>query len=86
MGYNPRADWIDRPSPIPQVQLRLQQMGMIRQKAQELMIKAQKSWVKHKETLKFKKGDLVWLEGRNLWINQPAAKLAAKRHGPFTVA
>ena len=66
MGYNPRADWIDRPSPIPQVQLRLQQMGMIRQKAQELMIKAQKSWVKHKETPKFKKGDLVWLEGRNL--------------------
>ena len=49
------------------------------------MIKAQKSWVKHKDTLCFKEGDLVWLEGCHLWTNQPMAKLAPKRHGPFKV-
>ncbi len=40
MGYNPHADWIDRPSPIPQVALRLQQFKEARAQAQELMIKA----------------------------------------------
>jgi hypothetical protein len=49
------------------------------------MVKAQKSWVKNKDTPKFQEGDLVWLEGRHLWTNQPTAKLAPKRHGPFKV-
>ena len=30
-------------------------------------------------------GDLVWLEGRHLRTNQPTAKLAPRRHGPFKV-
>jgi hypothetical protein len=85
MGYNPRADWIDRPSPIPQVALRIQQFKEARERAQQSMIKAQKSWVKHKDTPKFQPGDLVWLEGRNLRTVQPTAKLAPKRHGPFKV-
>ncbi len=84
-GFNPQADWTDKPSPIPQVALRLDQFKQARQRAQELMIKAQKSWVKHKDTPKYHKGDLVWLEGRHLRTNQPTAKLAAKRHGPFQV-
>src|SRR6266702_1016113 len=49
------------------------------------MIKAQKSWVKHKDTPKYQEGDLVWLEGRHLRTNQPTAKLAPKRHGPFPI-
>jgi hypothetical protein len=49
------------------------------------MIKAQQSWVKHRDTPKYKEGDLVWLEGKNLCINQPTAKLAPRRHGPFKV-
>ncbi len=49
------------------------------------MIKAQKSWVKHKDTPKHQEGDLVWLEGRHLRTNQPTAKLAPKRHGPFPI-
>jgi transposase InsO family protein len=85
MGYNPHADWIDRPSPIPQVALRIQQFKEARERAQQSMIKAQKSWVKHKDTPKFQLGDLVWLEGKNLQTVQPAAKLAPKRHGPFKV-
>ncbi len=58
---------------------------MARQRAQELMIKAQQSWVKHKDTPKYQEGDLVWLEGRHLRTNQPTAKLAPKRHGPFPI-
>ena len=85
MGYNPHTDWIDRPSPIPQVTLRVQQFKEARRRAQELMVKAQKAWVKHRDTPKFKAGDQVWLEGRNLKAAQPTAKLAPKRHGPFKV-
>ncbi len=49
------------------------------------MIKAQKSWVKHKDMPKYHEGDLVWLEGRHLRTNQPTAKLVPKRHGPFPI-
>jgi hypothetical protein len=85
MGYNPRADWIDRPSPIPQVVLQIQQFKEARERAQQSMIKAQRPWVKHKDTPKFQLGDLVWLEGRNLRTVQPTAKLVPKRHGLFKV-
>ncbi len=49
------------------------------------MIKAQKSWVKHRDTPKYQEGDLVWLEGCHLQTNQPTPKLAPKRHGPFPI-
>ena len=49
------------------------------------MVKAQKSWMKHRNTPRFKVEDQVWLEGRNLRIAQPTTKLAPKRHGPFWV-
>jgi hypothetical protein len=85
MGYNPRADWVSAPSPLPQVTLRLEQLKQARETAQQMMIKAQQSWVKNRDTPKYKEGDQVWLEGKNLRINQPTAKLAPRRHGPFKV-
>jgi hypothetical protein len=85
MGFNPRADWIHATSPIPRVTLRLEQIKEARVQAREAMIKAQQSWVKHRDTPKYKEGDLVWLEGKNLRINQPTAKLAPRRHGPFKI-
>ena len=84
-GFNPHADWVDKPSPIPQVALRLDQFKMARQHTQELMIKAQKSWVKHKDMPKYQNRDLVWLEGHHLHTNQLTTKLAPKRHGPFPI-
>lgn len=33
----------------------------------------------------FKKGDKVWLEGRNITTTHPSVKLAPKRHGLFTI-
>jgi hypothetical protein len=85
MGYHPRADWISSSSPLPQVTLHLEQLKQARDTAQQLMIKAQQSWVKHCDTPKYKEGDQVWLEGKNLRLNQPTAKLAPRRHGPFRV-
>jgi hypothetical protein len=52
---------------------------------QQSMIKAQQSWVKHCDMPKYKEGDQVWLEGTNLHINQPMAKLAPRRYSPFKV-
>jgi hypothetical protein len=85
MGYHPCTDWILSLSPLPQVTLRLEQLKQARDTAQQLMIKAQQSWVKHRNTPKYKEGDQVWLEGKNLRINQPTAKLAPRRHGPFKI-
>jgi hypothetical protein len=85
MGFNPRADWVHATSPIPKVTLRLEQLKEAREQAQHFMIKAQQSWVKHRDTPKYKEGDLVWLEGKNLRLNQPTAKLVPRRHGPFKV-
>ena len=85
MGYHPRADWADTKSPIPQVMTRLEQCKEARNMAQALMKRAQLSWIKHRDTPKYQVGDQVWLEGRHLRTNQPTAKLAPRRHGPFPV-
>jgi hypothetical protein len=85
MGYHPRADYSGTPSTIPRVMTRLEQYNEARRKAQELMRRAQQSWVRHRDTPKYQVGDQVWLEGRHLRTNQPTAKLEPKRHGPFRV-
>ena len=85
MGYNPRADWTDKKSPIPQVMNRLEQFREARNKAQESMKKVLMSWVKHHDTPKYKVGDQVWLEGCHLHTNQPTVKLVPRRHGPFPI-
>ena len=85
MRYDPHADWTDCPSPIPQVALCLDQFKQAWKCTKELMIKAQKSWVKNKDMLKYKVGDQVWLEGHHLHTNQPNMKLAPRRHGLFKV-
>jgi hypothetical protein len=85
MGYHPRADYSGTPSTIPHVTTRLEQYNEAWRRAQDLMRRAQQSWVRHRDTPKYKIGDRVWLEGRHLRTNQPTAKLAPKRHGPFKV-
>ena len=85
MGYNPHADWKSATSLLPQVTLHVDQFKDAQAQAQNLMIKAQKSWVKHRDTPKYKEGDLVWLEGKNLHTAQPTPKLTARCHGPFKV-
>ena len=86
MGYQPRAEWTAVRSPIPQVTLHLDQIREARDKARAAMIKAQQGWERRKRTAPvFQEGDQVWLDGRNIKMYHPAAKLAPKRHGPFLV-
>ena len=86
MGYSPRAEIFDVTSSIPTVALRLRDWKKAREDAQKLMIKAQKKWTKGKTPeQRYKTGDQGWLEGRNLRIDRPSAKLAPKRHGPFKI-
>ena len=86
MGYSPRAEIFDVTSSIPTVALRLRDWKKAWEDTQKLMIKAQKKWTKGKELeQRYKTGDQVWLEGRNLRIDRPSVKLAPKRYGPFTI-
>ena len=86
MGYKPRAEIFEIPSSIPTVELRADIWKRARGNADKLIIKAQKRWAQAKRQGRtFKEGDMVWLEGRNLHIDQPTAKLSPKRHGPFPI-
>jgi hypothetical protein len=85
MGYNPHTDWTLAPSSLPQVTMHLKQLKQAWDMAQQLMIKVQQSWVKHCNMPKYKEGDHVWLEGKNLCLSQPTTKLAPRQHGPFKV-
>ena len=62
MGYHPRADWTGDKATMPHVTIRIEQFKRARDQAQELMRKAQQSWIKHRNTPKYKVGDQVWLD------------------------
>ena len=83
MGYHLQADWVNAQTALLRVSTRLKQLRVARDKAQELMWRAQQSWGKNKDTPKYQVGDQVWLEGRYLRTHQPTVKLAPKHHGPF---
>jgi hypothetical protein len=86
MGYHLRAEWTTVQSPIPQVTLRLDQIREACGRAQAAMIKAQQGWEQRKCTAPtFQTGDQVWLDGCNIKMFHPTAKLAPKRHGPFPI-
>ena len=59
MGYHPCADWTDKQSPIPQVMTHVEQFQEARDKAQELMKRVQRSWVKNCDMPKYRVGDQV---------------------------
>ena len=85
-GYSPRVEIFDVTSSIPTVALQLRDWKAAREEAHKLMIKAQKKWTKGKTAeQRYQAGDQVWLEGHNLRIDRPSAKLAPKRHGPFKI-
>ena len=85
MGSHLRADWEVTDSAIPQVTTQMEQITEARRRAQEAMTKAQNLWIKHANTVKYQVGDQVWLDGRNLQVDRPTAKLAARCHGPFKI-
>jgi hypothetical protein len=86
MGYEPQADISNIPTSIPILELRREVWKRAREDAHKFILQAQARWAQSKkEGRTFKEGDQVWLEGRNLHLDQPSAKLAPKRHGPFII-
>jgi hypothetical protein len=86
MGYKPRAEISDAPTPIPTLELHRETWKRVREEAEKHIIQAQQQWVQSKkEGHTFKEGDYVWLEGHNLHLDVPSAKLAPKHHGPFPI-
>ena len=81
LGYLPRLDYSGPPS--------------MNDRAEERTINAHQKWVQAKAAInrwageppkrKFKTGDRVWLEGKNLKLPYQNLKLAPKRFGPFRV-
>jgi hypothetical protein len=84
MGYHPRDNITPFPNTLPGVETQIEEWTQARRQVQEAILIAQQRWA-HSKYLgqTFKIGDKVWLEGRNLRTEQPTAKLAPKRHGPF---
>jgi hypothetical protein len=61
------------------LELRREVWKRAREDAHKFILQAQARWVQSKkEGRMFKEGDQVWLEGRNLHLDQPSAKLAPK--------
>src|SRR6201996_6693543 len=85
MGANPRADWTGSDSLVPQVTSRLDRIKQARQQAYRAMTRAQQMWVKRGVAPRYQEGDRVWVDGRNLKTDRPTVKLAARRHGPFSI-
>ena len=89
MGYNPSMHWKKGDASTPAVEERLNQLQQVRQEATEQIHKAQNSLQerdkRNKSFKRYHEGDMVWLEGRNLKLPYPTAKLAPKRVGPFKV-
>jgi hypothetical protein len=86
MGYEPRAEISNAPTPIPILELRRETWKRVRREAEKHIIQAQQRWAQSKkEGRTFKEGEYVWLEGRNLHLDVPSNKLAPKRHGPFPI-
>ena len=90
MGYNPRAEWTTVLSPVPRVTHHLEQIQEARNQASIAMCKAQLGWIKDKEKKQhvYKKGDQVWLDGRNIKTYHPQQNWHQNvmGHSPFNVS
>ncbi len=78
MGYEPRATWEITKSPLPQITTCLDQMIEVRQVAYNTRQTAEALWERRAHHQRFEEGTLVWLEGRNIHMSHPSAKLAPK--------
>jgi hypothetical protein len=92
LGANPVVHLAGKNTNIPELQRRQEWLKEARERAQEAIRKAQEVWLKHHQRKKgqryfhpFAKGDQVWLEGTNLKLSHPSAKLGPKRYGPFPI-
>jgi hypothetical protein len=80
-------------SKLPAVEHLKEHLMEVRRKAQEAVRHAQRLVILQGERKRgrrafkpYRVGDRVWLEGTNLKLSHPSAKLAARRYGPFRVS
>src|ERR1700761_4986924 len=89
MGYVPHAVWPTKPSGVPALKARMEELEKARDQALQKIWAAQKVMkLRNKGNKSFKpykEGDQVWIEGTNLKTVYPTAKLGPKRHGPFKI-
>jgi hypothetical protein len=92
IGRTPTYQIQEQESPVPEVTRRKSWLERARLRAQaairnarkvvELRTARKKGRRSYKE---FEEGDRVWLEGTNLRLSHPTAKLAPRRYGPFKI-
>ena len=92
LGVNPIIRITGRTTNILELNKRQEWLKGARERAQEAIKKAQEMWLKLCQRKKgqrqfrlFEKGEQVWLEGTNLKLSHPSAKLAPRRYGPFSI-
>lgn len=88
MGYQPR--WfpgMNEQTTVPSIKHRLTELRKARADAEsshQIAADIMKQRIEGQPPL-FKKGDKVWLEGKNITTTHPSAKLRPKRFGPFRI-
>jgi hypothetical protein len=92
IGHTPTVLEQRQETNVPEVAKRKGWLERGRLWAQAVIRSAQKMLQQRRERKKgerfykgFSKGDQVWLEGTNLRLTHPSAKLAPRRYGPFTI-
>lgn len=88
MGYHPTAiPAAYNRTNIPAVEERLDELKKARNEADAAIELARQHMVERvtRRFKPFKKGQRVWLEGKNLKTGYPHKKLAPKREGPFVI-
>jgi hypothetical protein len=92
MGFTPRLKVPTTvESPLPEIEQRGEHLKQIQERAQEAIGKAQRMVILQSKKRRkghfkgYQVGEKVWLEGTNLHLSHPTAKLAPKRYGPFQV-
>jgi hypothetical protein len=86
MGHQPHAQWMPKPTPNPSVETWINGMLQLRKEAHSSILNAQNLMARTpKAFTPYQPGDQVWLEGTHIQMTHPMAKLAPKRHGPFTI-
>jgi Integrase zinc binding domain len=92
IGFTPRIKESQQTTNIPEIEHRIAHLKTLRDRAQTAIRRAQAMTQKYAERKKgqhhfrpFAEGQQVWLEGTNLRLSHPTAKLRPKRFGPFRV-
>jgi hypothetical protein len=91
-GINPIVHMTRGTTNVLELNKRQEWLKGARECTQEAIRKTQEMWLKlcqrkkgQRQFRPLEKGEQVWLEGTNLKLSHPSAKLAPRRYGPFPI-